>query len=90
MYNHNKAQQSKNRVHISWDILYAESHCEDTTVVTSSYNHIGYSYNSKEACFLDGRRLRIHKTHNKARLDRPTTGSTCVYFGDDFPYPIHY
>ena len=23
MYNHNKAQQSKNPVHISWDILYA-------------------------------------------------------------------
>ena len=22
MYNHNKAQQSKNRLHISWDILY--------------------------------------------------------------------
>ena len=22
MFNHNKAQQSKNRVHISWDILY--------------------------------------------------------------------
>ena len=22
MYNHNKAQQSKTRVHISWDILY--------------------------------------------------------------------
>ena len=22
MYNHNKAQQSKNPVHISWDILY--------------------------------------------------------------------
>ena len=22
MYNHNKAQQSKNRVHIYWDILY--------------------------------------------------------------------
>ena len=22
MYNHNKAQQSKNRVHISWSILY--------------------------------------------------------------------
>ena len=22
MYNHNKAQQSKNRVHIPWDILY--------------------------------------------------------------------
>ena len=25
MYNHNKAQQSKNRVHISWDILYVVS-----------------------------------------------------------------
>ena len=25
MNNHNKAQQSKNRVHISWDILYANS-----------------------------------------------------------------
>ena len=25
MYNHNKAQQSKNRVHISWDILYNDS-----------------------------------------------------------------
>ena len=25
MYNHNKAQQSKNRVHISWDILYVWS-----------------------------------------------------------------
>ena len=24
MYDHNKAQQSKNRVHISWDILYSE------------------------------------------------------------------
>ena len=23
MYNHSKAQQSKNRVHIFWDILYA-------------------------------------------------------------------
>ena len=25
MYNHNKAQQSKNRVHISWDLLYVSS-----------------------------------------------------------------
>ena len=25
MYNHNKAQQSKNRVHISWDILYGNT-----------------------------------------------------------------
>ena len=27
MYNHNKAQQSKNRVHISWDILYLSKSC---------------------------------------------------------------
>ena len=29
MHNHNKAQQSKNRVHISWDILYVRviHHC---------------------------------------------------------------
>ena len=26
MYNHNKAQQSKNRVHITWDILYIAGH----------------------------------------------------------------
>ena len=23
MYNHNKAQKNKNRVHISWDIVYS-------------------------------------------------------------------
>ena len=31
MYNHNKAQQSKNRVHISWDILYTHMHKADHT-----------------------------------------------------------
>ena len=30
MYNHNKAQQSKNRVHISWDILYDKVWDENT------------------------------------------------------------
>ena len=38
MYNHNKAQQSKNRVHISWDILYAgqaiSSYRHDSTVMS--------------------------------------------------------
>ena len=28
MYNHNKAQQSKNRVHISWDILYIDKNTQ--------------------------------------------------------------
>ena len=37
MYNHNKAQQSKNRVHISWDILYLK--CK----VGSRYNAAGFS-----------------------------------------------
>ena len=31
MYNHNKAQQSKNRVHISWDILYVHYWMWDAT-----------------------------------------------------------
>ena len=30
MYNHNKAQQSSNRVHISWDILYIDSLAQDS------------------------------------------------------------
>ena len=36
MYNHNKAQQSKNRVHISWDILYAlHESCSDYIYVST-------------------------------------------------------
>ena len=34
MYNHNKAQQSKNRVHISWDILYC------MTILQWKTNHL--------------------------------------------------
>ena len=30
MYNHNKAQQSKNHVHISWDILFMVSMLTET------------------------------------------------------------
>ena len=37
MYNHNKAQQSKNRVHISWDILYVPTHCKD--LLSQSLKH---------------------------------------------------
>ena len=29
MYNHNKAQQSSNRVHISWDIPYIDILAQD-------------------------------------------------------------
>ena len=32
MYNHNKAQQSKNRVHISWDILFCNSWIHNLTI----------------------------------------------------------
>ena len=35
MYNHNKAQQSKNRVHISWDILYQRYTTRNLTAVVS-------------------------------------------------------
>ena len=34
MYNHNKAQQSKNRVHISWDILYMREQSVSSTLST--------------------------------------------------------
>ena len=40
MYNHNKAQQSKNRVHISWDILYVEHHQLDNTERTTSLSNL--------------------------------------------------
>ena len=32
MYNHNKAQQSKNRVHISWDILYRITRIDESKI----------------------------------------------------------
>ena len=40
MYNHNKAQQSKNRVHISWDILYETEVVEFLTII--SYRIVSY------------------------------------------------
>ena len=36
MYNHDKAQQSKNRVHISWDILYVFHHAADMKIMDNS------------------------------------------------------
>ena len=51
MYNHNKAQQSKNRVHISWDILYPQpgpilcwslpGRCIQSMARSSFVHHIG-------------------------------------------------
>ena len=35
MYNHNKAQQSKNRVHISWGILYESNIAENSKELMS-------------------------------------------------------
>ena len=36
MYNHNKAQQSKNRVHISWNILYAALAVDELLTILST------------------------------------------------------
>ena len=41
MYNHNKSQQSKNRVHISWDILYC-LHMSDCIVTTNPKIELNY------------------------------------------------
>ena len=38
MYNHNKAQQSKNRVHISWDILYTKRYHTNACYINISIN----------------------------------------------------
>ena len=38
MYNHNKAQQSSNRVHISWNILYILFNQEKTAPLIKRYN----------------------------------------------------
>ena len=43
MYNHNKAQQSKNRVHISWDILYT---CDSFSVMITKVALFGKVGNS--------------------------------------------
>ena len=41
MYNHNKAQQSKTRVHISWDILYLfNQRAVDINVWINNYVHL--------------------------------------------------
>ena len=42
MYNHNKAQQSENRVHISWDILYSTELLAQ--IQLSLYLHVATDY----------------------------------------------
>ena len=39
MYNHNKAQQSKNRVHISWDILYVSQTSDNWGALFACFHH---------------------------------------------------
>ena len=49
MHNHNKAQQSKNRVHIPWDILYL---CEKCCLVFKFNWHFVDLIDSKEIVFV--------------------------------------
>ena len=53
MYNHNKAQQSKNRVHISWDILYIVQQSWSWYWNLLTTNDINYLRHSK--CGYDGK-----------------------------------
>ena len=48
MYNHNKAQQSKNRVHISWDILYAID-LRREKLLNATIDIIGLDYSNSSA-----------------------------------------
>ena len=60
MYNHNKAQQSKNRVHISWDILYKATKSDKKIYIAWFISNIsnlvlGEMFNigqSTHSCFL--------------------------------------
>ena len=57
MYKHNKAQQSKNRVHISWDILYGVFSwlITYTNIKRSKANiveHIMFSVHISSICIL--------------------------------------
>ena len=64
MYNHNKAQQSKNRVHISWDILYSSwitntmadlalSECSTSSTRRAKENDLGKNLTNKRFSFTD-------------------------------------
>ena len=50
MYNHNKAQQSKNRVHISWDILYGAVWCRYNAVNFLESSHNGHPEAPRDLC----------------------------------------
>ena len=58
MYNHNKAQQSKNRVHIYWDILYETNTgtaVQQTWMVPFVYRYFSYLKSPciyQIACFI--------------------------------------
>ena len=52
MYNHNKAQQSSNRVHISWDILYVDPRDKVKIVSLLSYLYHGHPFTSQAAYML--------------------------------------
>ena len=49
MYNHNKAQQSKTRVHISWDMLYLLIKTTMVVAATWGINFL-YEIENKHLC----------------------------------------
>ena len=56
MYNHNKAQQSKNRVHISWDILYtAVINYAATSLNVIEFDYFLYFH----SIFIETRKIHI-------------------------------
>ena len=63
MYNHNKAQQSKNRVHISWDLLETQRRCCKS--IACMYGHILFSFSFYGIFVLIsklGNKLSLHST----------------------------
>ena len=68
MYNHNKAQQSKNRVYISWDILYKTHGMNDYVDYFQNWSyHLKLPKTGRIAYGIDVSHL--HKQITKYRTD---------------------
>ena len=85
MYNHNKAQQSKHRVHISWDILYMYEYeapsCMDTPLFANAWLSMCSTWGLRmsSACFCAVRPPWMStKSSLQSLLTLPLAGSATV------------
>ena len=82
MYNHNKAQQSKNRVHISWDILYLELNKPNSHHITGAQHCITRELLRRKLFHRNSFLTQISFAH-KSFYIKP-------FFISVFPYDVHW